>query len=322
MPKVICSQVLTLCYRHTFCVHKLSLVLVKAIYLRMKKLIFLYLFTSLSQLAISQTGTEVYLFDLKKKGKSFTLSNPVNISNNKGYDNQPSFLPDGTAILFASTKGDQTDIVKYTITTQKKTKLTHTTGSEYSPIVMPNGTHFSTILLEKDGRQLLWKYPISGGVGEIAIPKLVIGYHCWYDANTLFSFVLGEQFTLQKSILSTGVNQVMATNIGRSLHRIPKSSTISYIQKDSTKTWLIQQMNPETGQVKTISETLDEVEDMAWTPKGTMLMGKKDVLFKLNPKKDSEWVEVCSLAQFNLKGITRLAVSPQGNKLVLVVNEE
>lgn len=286
----------------------------------MKQFLCLYLLF-LSSLAFSQAGTEIYLFDLKKKGKSYQLSNPINISANKGYDNQPSFLPDGSAVLFASTFEDQTEVVHYQIDTKKKTRLTTTSGSEYSPTVMPNGTAFSSILLEKDGRQLLWQYPIAGGEGKIAIPKLVIGYHCWYDQNTLFSFVLGDQFTLQKSTLSTKKHEVLASNIGRSLHRIPKSKAISYIQKDSTAAWQVKRLDVPTGKTETIIETLEKVEDMAWTPKGTIFMGKGNDLYKFNPKKDKNWVKIANLEGFKLHGITRLAISPKGNKLAIVVNE-
>lgn len=287
----------------------------------MKKTLFIIYLLGLFQLSLAQPNTEVYLFDLKKKGKTFVVSNPRNISANQGYDNQPSFLPNGSAILFTSTQPDgQTDIIKYTIASKQKTKLTSTTGgSEYSPTVMPNNTHFSAILLEKDGRQLLWKYPLTGGKGEIAVPDLKIGYHCWYDQNTLFSFVLGDQFTLQKSSLSTGKNEIMASDIGRSLHRIPKQEAISYIQKHKDKPWVIQSLNPISGETSSIIETLEKSEDMAWTPKGIILMGKGDELFKFDPKRDTTWVKIASLSNYGLKGITRLAISPKGNKVVLVV---
>ncbi|MGB0524385.1 MAG: TolB family protein [Flammeovirgaceae bacterium] len=288
----------------------------------MKNFVVLVIATCFSLSAFAQSATEVYLFDFKKKGKNFQVTNPINISTNKGYDNQPSFLPDGSAILFTSTYGDQTDVVRYDIKSKTKTKLTNTAGSEYSPTVMPNGTHFSSILLEKDGRQLLWKYPLAGGKGQIVVEKLVIGYHCWFNENTLFSFVLGDQFTLQKTTLSTGKHEIVAKNIGRSLHKIPKTDAISYIQKDKIRRWSIQKLDPATGNVETLIKTHRQQEDMAWTPKGTILMGKGEILYKFNPKKDDGWVEVISLKQFGLTGITRLAVSPKGDKLVVVVAEK
>jgi len=43
----------------------------------------------------AQPNTEVYLFDFVKNDstQTYSLKNPINISDNKGfYDNQPSFL--------------------------------------------------------------------------------------------------------------------------------------------------------------------------------------------------------------------------------------
>ncbi|MEJ0031080.1 MAG: hypothetical protein WDO15_12185 [Bacteroidota bacterium] len=40
------------------------------------------------------SGSEIILFDLKIKKDKVTLSNPKNITNHPGYDNQPSFHPD------------------------------------------------------------------------------------------------------------------------------------------------------------------------------------------------------------------------------------
>ena len=140
----------------------------------------------------SQPNTEVYLFDFSQKNGVFTISNPVNISDNVGYDNQPSFLSDGTGILFASTRNGQTDVVLYNIKSKIKTWLTDTPGSEYSPTQTPNKKYFTSILLEKDGRQLLWLYPLKNKkIPKVAVENLKIGYHTWFDKKTIVSYVLG-----------------------------------------------------------------------------------------------------------------------------------
>ena len=50
---------------------------------------------------------EVYLAGLSVADGKVTITNPVNISNNAAYDNQPSFTPDGSAVLFTSVRGDR-----------------------------------------------------------------------------------------------------------------------------------------------------------------------------------------------------------------------
>ena len=71
--------------------------------------------------ALAQPSTDVYLFDLTKSKDGFVLSNPVNVSDNPGYDNQPSFSADGNTLLYTSWQADeQTDIILYNISEKKK----------------------------------------------------------------------------------------------------------------------------------------------------------------------------------------------------------
>ncbi len=83
-----------------------------------KKLLAIVLFTSF--FTYSQNATQVYLFDLIQNDSVFTIENPINISKSEGYNNQPSFLHDGTGVLFASTRYNQTDVVLYNLENQTK----------------------------------------------------------------------------------------------------------------------------------------------------------------------------------------------------------
>ena len=53
------------------------------------------------------------------------MSNGINISNNEGYDNQPSFFEDDN-VLYASTRNGQTDIAQYHINYKSKTFINYT----------------------------------------------------------------------------------------------------------------------------------------------------------------------------------------------------
>ena len=170
---------------------------------------FLLVLTLFLITAFAQPATDVYLFELKAVENLLTVSNPVNISNNRGYDNQPSFTKNGQEVLFTSTRNGQTDIVRYNIRRNRKTWLTDTEGSEYSPLQIGSTQTFSAILLEKDSRQLLWKYNMQSGKRTILVPDLKIGYHSWIDRNRLLSFVLGDPPTLQLSYLKDGKNRVL-----------------------------------------------------------------------------------------------------------------
>ena len=53
-------------------------------------------------LASAQTAPqpEIYLASVNVTGGRVTVGTPVNVSQNADYDNQPTFLADGSAILF------------------------------------------------------------------------------------------------------------------------------------------------------------------------------------------------------------------------------
>lgn len=280
-----------------------------------------YFFTLIALLPLlhfSQPNTEVFLFDLNTENGKFELSNMKNISDNKGYDNQPSFM-DNNTILFAGTRNGQTDIVKYTINYDSKIYINLTGGSEYSPLKIPNQKAVSAIRLDKDGTQKLYKYSLRNGESEVLVDDIIIGYHVWFNENILVSSVLGEGgLSLYVTNFSEKGNHKFDNKIGRSLHKIPNTNLVSYISKKNDSLWEIKSINPISGETKHINNTLLKSEDMCWLPNGIIFMGKDDMLFKFTPNKDVDWVEAASLKEYGITSITRLAISPDGTKLALV----
>ena len=112
----------------------------------MKKILILLL--SLPVFAKSQTGSEIYLFDLKMINNEPVLSNPVNITNHKGYDNQPFFHPLTHTIYYSSfNDSGRSDIRCY----DYEKKLTEDfivtkDDREYSPTVTPDLKSISCII--------------------------------------------------------------------------------------------------------------------------------------------------------------------------------
>jgi len=196
--------------------------------------IYFVLITLLSILSISgQSNTEIYLFDLSKKEEVLELSNQRNISNNSGYDNQPSFYNDNI-VLFASTRNNQTDIARYNIRDAKVDWITETLiGSEYSPTKIPNQKAISAIRLDTTGKQLLYAYDYKLGKSKVLLKDLVVGYHTWYTKDIIVSSVLEDGgLSLVVSNIKDNTNYTFQKKIGRSLHKIPNSKLISYISKE------------------------------------------------------------------------------------------
>ncbi|WP_340199002.1 nuclear transport factor 2 family protein [Ascidiimonas sp. W6] len=284
----------------------------------MKKVLFLLCFMLLYISGNSQTNTEVYVFDYTP---GFGLTNPVNISNNPGvYDNQPSFIDDET-LLFSSTRNGQTDIRKMNIRTKEETWLSVTDGSEYSPLKVPEKALVSAIRLDKDGKQLLYVYDMDTGIFKALRDSLKVGYHVWYDNHTVVSFVLGAQSSLVVSDLEKKNDIIYQKNIGRSLHKIPGTNLISYVSK-SSEPWELRSLDPATGKIEFLVKMPEGAEDMCWTPAGVALVSKGSQIYEYNPSVNQNWNYGQNLAEFGLRGISRLAVNPSGNKIAVVVTEQ
>lgn len=273
--------------------------------------------------AYAQSGSEVYLFDLKTKKGKITLSNPQNVTNHPGYDNQPSFHIDEPILYFTSFNEEgRADLKSYNYKNKLTKNITQTSEREYSPTLTPDKKYLSCIIQRDNGAQDLGKYPIAGGAPDVLIDNLTVGYHVWADNSHVALFVLGKEGapnTLHYLRLPTKEDTVLAENIGRSLHKVPNETAFSYIHKLGEGNWEIKKVNTSTLKSETIASTLGGREDITWTPSGIILSSDGTKLYQL---RDKVWEEVVLKENIPaLKGITRLAVNTKGNKLAVVVSE-
>jgi hypothetical protein len=267
-------------------------------------------------------GTEIYLLDLSIKKSKVAVSGPQNITNRAGYDNQPFFHPD-KSVLYYTSANDQgkTDLKEYNYQTKNSRQLTNTPDREYSPTVTPDKKFLSCIIQRDSGAQDLGKYPIEGGEPIVLISTLTVGYHAWINADQLLLFVLGDTLSLHQYNLSTKQDVIVAKRIGRSLHKIPKSTTMSFVHKISDQEWLIKKFKDD-GSMETITPTLPGREDLTWTPDGKiMIMSDGKQLFYFEPGKHTSWQAIEMPTNMPGGTITRLAVNPKGDKLSFVVSE-
>ncbi len=286
----------------------------------MKIRFFLWVSIFSSVAAQAQSNTEVYLFDLGIQNGQPSLTNPKNISNNDGYDNQPSFWDDDT-VLFASTRQDQTDILQFNIEKGSTTQwLTNTpTGSEYSPLKIPKKNAFSAIRLDLDGLQRLYEYDLKGKSNPLS--DLKIGYHVWFDENTMVATVLVEnRMDLVSINLSDGTHSTIARNVGRSLHKIPGSKQVSFIDK-SKKDWEISALDMELRTTVKLANTFQKEEDICWLGPNRLITGHGNSLLTLDLSKKSDWETIISFEQNEINNISRIAINPSKTRLAFVAEE-
>lgn len=262
-------------------------------------------------------GTDIWLARFTRDG----IDTPMNITNRPGYDNQPSFTPDGKGLLFTRSDGKQTDIYFYDFTSRSSaaTAITNTPESEYSPTVTLDGQGISVIRVEPDGTQRLWRFTREGQNPTIVLRDVKpVGYHAWAPEGALALFVLGNPNTLQVADSRSGRARVVTQRIGRSIHRIPGRDTISVLHVEGDVR-TIKELDVKTRTLKPIVRALDSTEgDYAWTPDGAILMSNGKMLMRW---RGGEWTPVADLAALHLTGASRMAVSQDGKWLAIVAAE-
>ena len=291
----------------------------------------------LAQTAAPPADTEIYLAPLTVVAGALTVGTPVNITNSAGYDNQPSFTPDGGAILFTSDRGSpasvqtlfRTDIYRYDIASRAVSRVTDTPEGEFSPAVTPDGRHISVIRVEADSTQRLWRFRLDGKQAELVLRDVKpVGYHVWADDRAVVLFVLGQPATLQIANPQTGAAEIVTRGVGRSLQRIPGGRTVSFVEREAASqqggapTLWIRELDPTTKRITPLVRAVAGATeaDCAWTPRGMLLMAYGGALYGWR-RGDADWTRVADLEALGLKGVTRLAVSPKGDWIALVAQK-
>jgi len=286
------------------------------------------LFSSEGIQAQTPPDTEVFLADIRLTETTFELLQLKNVSENEGYDSQPSFSPDGQSLLFASNRGGETDVVMMSVWSLNKLWLTKTPNrSEYSPQIRPGHQQFSFITLSPEGVQDFRLRDVIGVDStrneQIIESERVIGYYTWLNESDYLCFVLptsDSPTTLQwhKGFDPKSKDPKTQTTLspipGRSFHPHPDGLRFSYIDK-SEDTWTIVLWNPETEESSVYAPTLNGSEDMAWLPTGQAIMGSGSQVYVWNQE---QWQLLMDLSSAGVTNITRLAVNKKGEKLALV----
>ena len=274
------------------------------------------------QAAAAPPATDIYLADLRVVDGRVQVGTPVNVTARPGYDNQPFFLPDGGAFLYTSIRADsQADIYRYDLRTATSVRLTATRESEYSPTPLPDGSGFSAVRVEADSTQRLWAFDWDGARPRLVLDSIKpVGYHAWADDHALVLFVLGSPPTLQIADAgSPGARgDVVAHDIGRSLQRIPRLASVSFVQRDSVGGPWLEALDVRTRSVTKLVQPPQGADFFAWTPGGIVLTASGTKLYQWDPRRGESWEEVADLAGAGLTNVTRLAVSPSGDRLALV----
>ena len=272
--------------------------------------------------AAAPSASDIFVVEVKTNRRNeVKFGAPKKITDFSGYNNQPFFMPDGS-VLYTSIRNKQADIYRYDLNKGTTTQVTNTPESEYSPTLMPDRKNISVVRVESDGTQRLWKFPLDGGPPSLVIENIKpVGYHHWVDDHTVALFVLGgtgKPNFLEMYDLRTGKSEFITENPGRVLRKAPTRNGFSFVHKLADQHWEIKLFDLRAHTSASLIPTLPGVEDYAWLPDGSLLMGKESKLFRVLPLTGQNWAEVADFSSAGVKRISRIAVNPGGNKIALV----
>jgi hypothetical protein len=266
-------------------------------------------------------STDIYLYRFAR----FPLGSAVfNITNRRGYDNQPSW--DGNdRLLYTSQSGGQTDIYEVNFGRAVINRFTDTPESEYSPALTPDGDAITVVRVERDSTQRLWRFPKDRSAPSLILADIKpVGYFAWLDVTRLALFVLGNPTTLQIADTRTGAGRIVASNIGRSLQRVPGGSRASYLHRVGTR-WMLETVDPTpradgSFDIDTIATMPDSADYVVWRSSTELYTAAGSLIYGMRLP-DTTWELVDNLADRGIRRISRLALSPDGSRLALVADD-
>lgn len=267
----------------------------------------------------SQTNTEVFIATINNNADSYTLQEIKNISNRKGYDNQPAFYSD-VQVIYAGNNEGQTEIFEYNLITNKTKQInTPTAGGEYSPQRIPQSNDIAAVRLDTTGFQRLYRYQYNTGDLEVLIKGLKVGYYTFYNSTTVVSAVLHDDYLdLVVSYLTNKTNDTISSYVGRTICKVPNTNYISYSVLNEDKNHDIYLLDMKSLESFFVCELPIGVLDFTWLDENNIIIGSNSTLFKYDLFGNQNWEKWIDLGTTEINNITRLSISPSKNKIAFV----
>ena len=146
------------------------------------------LFPGIASAQQAQNPVNLFVAELKHDGGTLRIGTPRNLTGDRGRNSQPSFTPDGRAIVFSAVRDTtgQGDVYRIDLESGAETRVTRTAENENSPTVIDNGELAAVrwvpaTLFREWG---LWIYSSAGVPLRGVLPGPdTVGYYTRVDAR-------------------------------------------------------------------------------------------------------------------------------------------
>jgi ketosteroid isomerase-like protein len=272
--------------------------------------------------------SEVWVGSLDLSGGSFAISNLVNISKHPGYDNQPAFFPDGrlvftSQIAFLDETGHAVQAMIHDFASGATVPVAGALG--FSPTPAADGS----LMLLRDGHVVL--HEASGNETALTGTKDA-GYFARFDDRTWVLYMNDKQRRIVVYDATTKALDTMAIGAATAPIRIPGKRAVTFVaaepfpapEGDAAKsapprTLHLRQLDVDSRRITTLAAVPFATSgNHVWTSRGTLLMASGHTIYEWNPAHPDEWRKAAEIDNPELQGLTRIALSPRGDRIALV----
>ncbi len=258
--------------------------------------------------------TEVWTGALSVRDGQLQISDLTNISKeHPGYDNQPAFFPDGKTLVYSSRATDVDD----TGLGVNAVLVDLTTGTART---LPDARGFSPTPTA-DGRQLMvlrqggvWLHDLDGKEIRALTDTTEAGYFTPFDDRQWALFMNDKERRIVIYDPKTKTLETMATGATTAPYRIPGQRAVSF-----AATNVLHRLDLKTRKVETLATIpFPTGGHHVWTSRGTLLIASGQTIYEWSPSSPEVWSPVYRAGHPDLQGITRIALSPRGDRIALV----
>lgn len=295
----------------------------------MRKIVLsLVLLASAATLSAQINDSEVWVGSLDMSAGRFAISNLVNLSKHPGYDNQPAFFPDGrvvytSQIAVLDETGHAVQAVVHDFAAGSSTPVTGALG--FSPTPAADGS----LMMLRDGHVVLRD---AAGKETALTETKDAGYFVRFDDRTWVLFMNDKQRRIVIYDASTKALDTMAMGATTAPIRIPGKRAVTFVAVEPfpapegeaaktapPRTLHLRQLDVDDRRITTLATVPFATSgNHVWTSRGTLLMASGHTIYEWNPAHPEDWRKVAEIDNPDLQGLTRIALSPRGDRIALV----
>jgi hypothetical protein len=264
------------------------------------------------------TETEVWAGSLAIRGGELAIGELTNISaGHPGYDNQPSFMPDGQALVYAKQVADlddtglgvQAQLVDLASGTIRPLGDAH----GFSPTPTADGKQ---LMILRQGR--VWLHDLNGKEIRALTDTNDAGYFTPFDDRTWVLFLNNPDRPILIYDPKTGAREGMAMHATTAPYRVANARAVTFVAEEESKR-VLRRLDLKTRRVETLTTIpFPSGGHHVWTSRGTLLIASGATIYEWHPEYPNMWHPVYRAEHPDLQSITRIALSPRGDRIALV----